>query len=47
MGKEKLHFALLELAECQKGQLEQSVSTIIVSDVVNNSQMHDSLHSFC
>ena len=38
MGKENLHFALLEVAKGQKGPLGQSVSTSFVSDVAN-SQM--------
>ena len=33
MGKEKLHFSLLELAKCQKGPLRKSVSTNFVTNV--------------
>ena len=32
MGKEKLHFSLLELANCQKGPLGKSVSTYFVTN---------------
>ena len=32
MGKEKLHFSLLELAKCQKGPLGKSVSTNFVTN---------------
>ena len=38
MGKENLHFALLEVAKRQKGPIGQSVATNFVSYVAN-SQM--------
>ena len=43
MGKEKLHFSLLELAKCQKGPLGKSVSTNFVTNVANNSQVHQNI----
>ena len=43
MGKEKLHFSLLELAKCQKGPLGKSVSTNFVTNVANNSQVHQKI----
>ena len=39
MGREKLHFALLELAKHRKGPSEQIVPTNFLDNVVN-SQMH-------
>ena len=42
MGKEKLHFSLLELAKCQKGPLRESVSTNFVTNVAN-SQVHQKI----
>ena len=38
MGKEKLHFSLLELAKCQKGPLGKSVSTYFVTNHCFNKQ---------
>ena len=43
MGKEKLHFSLLELAKCQKGPLGKSVSTHFATSVANNSQLHQKI----
>ena len=43
MGKEKLHFSLLELAKCRKGPLGKSVWTKFVTDVANNSQVHQNI----
>ena len=43
MGKEKIHFSLLELAKCQKGPLGKSVSTNFVTTVANNSQVHQNI----
>ena len=43
MGKEKLHFSLLELAKCQKDPLGKSVSTNFVTNVAYNSQVHQNI----
>ena len=37
MGKEKLHFSLLELVKCQKGPLGKSVSANFVTNIINVS----------
>ena len=42
MGKEKLHFSLLEVAKCQKGPLGKSVSNNFITNVAN-SQVHQNI----
>ena len=44
MGREKLHFSLLELAKCQKGPLGKSVSTDFVTNVA--IIIHKSIKTF-
>ena len=41
MGKEKLHFSLLELAECQRSFREKCFN--FITNVANNSQVHQKI----
>ena len=42
-GEAKNSFSLLELAKCQKGPLGKSVSTNFVTNVANNSEVHQNI----